>query len=160
VGVLNFIYDGLIASFVPLLSLVFGYYLVIIAKEEIKQGKKYFKYFEYAIYAFILILGLFYSFNIFLIIIASILILTNFHKKFFFFVKFLLFGLLYGVSVGIENLFQIIIAVLFILGLILVTNLNIKSRKEKFVNVSLVAVFYYMVGYLIVILVKYFNSLI
>jgi hypothetical protein len=154
-GVLNFIYDVLIASFVPLFSLVFGYYLIKIAKEEIKQGKKYFKYLEYCLYGFILILGLFYNFNISLIILAGILILTNFHKKRLFFVKFLLFGVIYAVSLEIEGLYEILVAVLFVLGLVLVTNLNIKSKKDKFVNVCLVAFFYYLIGYLIVIMLEY-----
>jgi hypothetical protein len=144
-GILSFMFNVFIAMLIPLLGLGFGTIVARVAKEEIKPGRKYFKIFEYLLYFTLLILALWFNFNLGLLIFSVILLLSYFHKNELFFVKFLLFGIIYAIIEDVGNLSEIVISVLFVLGLILAT----KMKTKNFLDVIFIALIYYLIGYVV-----------
>lgn len=131
-----------LAAIISYFGLFVGFILAIIAKEELKQGKKYFIFLQkiilLLIFIFLLIfIKLNYLLVLLILIFILIYILKNYLKKQFNELSYIyiILSIIFYISSKELNLFVIESSLIFLYGLPTGTLLIRKSKKETIINI-------------------------
>ncbi len=137
---MNFLNYSLTAI-VAYLGLLVGYVLSLIAKEELKSGKKYFIFLQKAllslIFIFLLVMG--FSYIAVLLLLACIVnyVMKNYLKKKFddIIYTYIILSIIFYLSSKTLNLFTIEASLIFLYGLPTGTLLSTNSKKESTIDI-------------------------
>lgn len=99
---------------IVILGLIFSFFLGKIAKEEVKQGRKYFLFSEKILLLVIIIIAFFYKLSVLSLIgIVIGLIICRFFKKIYFY-----FGIIVIGGINNKELFLALISLIFLFSLV------------------------------------------